>query len=146
MQISTELQQWFEEYEKFHRHPTNKLTHYFGVPVILVTLVGMLSRVQFVEFENIRIDFANVVLVLGALWCIKLDWKFGLLFSFALVPSYFIGTKMSLALNFILFIAGWVLQLIGHYRYEKKSPALTKNLLQTLIGPMWIFAKVIRAK
>jgi uncharacterized membrane protein YGL010W len=40
-----------------------------------------------------------------------------------------------------LFVVGWVFQFIGHYVYEKKSPAFYKNLAHLLVGPLWILAK-----
>ena len=40
-----------------------------------------------------------------------------------------------------LFILGWVLQFVGHYVYEKKSPAFFRNVTHLLVGPLWILAK-----
>ena len=43
-----------------------------------------------------------------------------------------------------LFVFGWVLQFVGHYVYEKRSPAFMKNLTHLLVGPLWILAKATR--
>ena len=42
-----------------------------------------------------------------------------------------------------LFVLGWVLQFVGHYVYEKKSPAFFRNVTHLLVGPLWILAKAI---
>ena len=36
-----------------------------------------------------------------------------------------------------LFVGGWVLQLIGHYAFEKNSPLLFNDPLNMLIGVVW---------
>lgn len=40
-----------------------------------------------------------------------------------------------------LFVAGWVVQFIGHHVYERKSPAFYRNLTHLLVGPLWILTK-----
>jgi uncharacterized membrane protein YGL010W len=40
----------------------------------------------------------------------------------------------------VLFIGGWVLQLVGH-AYEGKRPAFLSNLFQLLIGPIFLMAE-----
>jgi uncharacterized membrane protein YGL010W len=41
-------------------------------------------------------------------------------------------------------VVGWILQYLGHYVYEKKSPAFYRNLVHLLVGPLWILAKAVR--
>ena len=48
--------------------------------------------------------------------------------------------KVSLA----LFVVGWIFQFVGHYVYEKRSPAFYRNLAHLLVGPLWILAKATR--
>ena len=40
-----------------------------------------------------------------------------------------------------LFVVGWIFQFVGHYVYEKRSPAFFRNLAHLLVGPLWILAK-----
>ena len=40
-----------------------------------------------------------------------------------------------------LFVGAWVLQFIGHYVYEHRSPAFFRNLTHLLVGPLWVLAK-----
>ena len=56
---------------------------------------------------------------------------------------YFLGRALPIPALWSLFILGWIFQGIGHYHYEKKSPAFFKNLEHILIGPLWIFARLI---
>ncbi|MEQ1877968.1 MAG: Mpo1-like protein [Bdellovibrionia bacterium] len=141
MVITPRLEKWFADYETYHRHPSNKKTHYIGVPLILLSILGLASLAG----EGL-LNLASLAFVLVTLWAMRLDWRFGLLFGLAALPFYWLGMQLSWQINIALFVIGWIFQLVGHYKYEKKSPALTKNILQTFIGPMWIFAKVIGAR
>jgi uncharacterized membrane protein YGL010W len=42
----------------------------------------------------------------------------------------------------VFFIGGWIFQLVGHV-WEGRRPALTDNLFQAFIGPMFIMAEVL---
>ena len=44
--MRSELQALMDEYRAYHRHPANKRCHYVGVPLIVVSLVGLLSEVS----------------------------------------------------------------------------------------------------
>lgn len=141
MQISNALKAWFEDYEKFHRHPSNKTTHYIGIPMIMISILGLAALVDIGP-----LNLAMILFALVSLWAITLDFRFGLLFAIASIPLYAIGVLLSWPLNLAFFVIGWIFQLVGHFKFEKRSPALTQNFLQTFIGPMWILAKIIGAR
>jgi uncharacterized membrane protein YGL010W len=42
-----------------------------------------------------------------------------------------------------LFVFGWILQGVGHYVYEKNSPAFLKNFAHLAVGQLWILAKAV---
>ena len=44
--MTAELSRLFEDYGSYHRHPTNKLCHYVGIPMIVFTLVGLLWKLS----------------------------------------------------------------------------------------------------
>lgn len=142
------LNRYFSDYSKFHKTPGNKATHYIGITLIVLSLLGLLS--QYGNFQPLgstsllRLDAAVGLLVLGLFWYLWLDWKIAIPFIFVLTGMYFIGRALPSHMNWILFIAGWILQGIGHYCFEKKSPAFFKNLTHLLIGPLWIFSRIIR--
>ena len=43
-----------------------------------------------------------------------------------------------------LFVAGWIIQFIGHY-YEGRKPAFMDDLIGLLVGPMFVCAEVLFA-
>lgn len=138
----------FSDYMKHHQTPGNKIAHSIGVPLIVCSLLGLLSRVTFGSSaflgSYIRPDFGWIALVLGTVYYLSLDWKLALPFSLVLVGLYMVGRSLSIEAQITLQIIGWAAQYVGHLRYEKKSPAFYKNLTHLLIGPFWLFARVIR--
>jgi uncharacterized membrane protein YGL010W len=44
----------------------------------------------------------------------------------------------------VLFVGGWILQLVGHV-YEGRRPALTDNLFQIFVAPIFLCAEIFFA-
>ena len=42
-----------------------------------------------------------------------------------------------------LFVFGWILQGVGHWVYEKNSPAFFRNFVHLAVGQLWILAKAL---
>src|SRR5262245_54038494 len=68
------VQQWFAEYDESHRHETNKLFHWFGIPLIMFSLLGLLSDVPlpFVPWTPL-INVCTLFLVLALTFYARLS-------------------------------------------------------------------------
>lgn len=128
----------FSEYGRYHRHPANKMCHYFGIPVIVFTLVGLLARVRLTEIGGFSMSLALPVAVFALAYDLRLSPRLTLPFGAFVVGSLWLAPAVPSPLLGAGFVSGWVLQFVGHYVYEKKSPAFFKNLQQLLVGPLWI--------
>ena len=141
------LAAYFQDYAAYHRTEGNQITHYFGIPFILISLLGLLAQISFGPHlgrgDLVHLDGGILLVGVGTLWYARVDWKITLPFFLVLLGSYFLGRALPIPLAWTLFVAGWILQGIGHGVFEKKSPAFFKNLTHILIGPLWIFAKAI---
>ena len=126
---SPELSKLFEDYGAYHRHPANKMTHYVGVPLIIVTLVGLLSRISLGP-----VSLAVPVAVAAVLYDLRLSVKLTLPFAGFIALAFVVAPAVSTAILWAGFLGGWLLQFVGHFVYEKKSPAFFKNLETT---PRW---------
>lgn len=60
-----------------------------------------------------------------------------------IIPSLFVSRLWIVAVS--LFIAGWVLQFIGHY-FEGKPPEFFKDYRFLFVGLRWWFKKIIGVK
>lgn len=143
--MSKRLDAYFSDYAAYHRTRGNKICHYIGIPLIAITLLGLLAEIRILPAhipggEIARLDGGILLLALAGLWYLTLDWKLAVPFTLFGLGMYFFGRALPMLWLWTFFVLGWVFQGIGHYVYEKKSPAFLKNLKHILIGPLWIFA------
>ena len=124
----------FADYASYHQTPGNKAFHRLGIPLIMLTLLGLLARVPIVR----PVDAAMVLLAIAEVVYLVLDWRLALAMLPLSVGMYFLGAWMPLWLNATLFVLGWIFQFLGHSIYEKRQPAFFKNVLHLLVGPLWI--------
>ena len=143
---STALLIHFKDYEQYHQTKGNKMTHLLGVPLVLFSLVGLLSKVVLwaPSPESLfRVDLGILLFILGSIYALRLDFKLGIPYALYAYLNYILARHLGLGLLVALQVIAWILQLYGHKVYEKKNPAFFTSLEQLLVGPMWIFAWVI---
>lgn len=138
------LKAHFANYAAHHGTAGNKLCHSIGIPIIVLSLFAMLSKVTLVPLGDFNLTLAETLLVAVTLYYVTLDAPLALMMfavtAFLLVPARLLPVLPTVG----LFVFGWILQFIGHYVYEKRSPAFYDNLVHLLVGPLWILAKATR--
>jgi len=138
-------------YTSYHRDGRNKATHFVGVPAIAVSLLLPLALVRFGDIGWYSLSLATVFAVAVWLLWIAMDRPFGLLTSLMFVPAVLFANWLALQgaaavwITFaILFVGGWIIQLVGH-AFEGRKPALADNILQVFVAPMFLVAEVVFA-
>jgi uncharacterized membrane protein YGL010W len=144
--MTQKLAHYFNEYTQYHQTKGNVMTHYIGIPLIMCALFGLFA---FVTFGNPSLagglfqpDLGFVLLVLVFFWYLSVDWKISVPFFFVMLGLYFIGRSLSYQVLISFFVVGWIFQLIGHEKYEKRKPAFMDNFIHTLIGLLYICEKL----
>ncbi len=135
-------------YTTYHRDHRNRLTHFFGIPAIIVSLLVALALAR-IGVGGASVSMGLVVGIAAWVLWIVLDRPIGLAMGLFMIPSMAIAewiaatqTTTTVWIVFgVLFVGGWALQLWGHV-YEGRRPALLSNLFQALIGPMFLVAEV----
>jgi uncharacterized membrane protein YGL010W len=146
------MQRFFIEqmamYSAYHRDGRNKATHFVGVPAIAVSLLIPMAMLRFVQFDSYAITLATLFAVAVMIYWIVLDPPFGVVTAAIFVPGVWFadwlaqhGNGTALVAFGILFVGGWIIQLVGH-AFEGRKPALVENLLQALIAPVFLVAEV----
>jgi uncharacterized membrane protein YGL010W len=137
--MSQSVNQLLDEYARSHQNRTNKLIHYFAVPVIFWSITAMLWVVKIPIVENLAV----VMTALISIYYISKDLTLAIqmiLFSIlCLVLNNFLESQglPLLYLSLGLFVVAWIFQFIGH-KIEGKKPSFFKDLQFLLIGPAWI--------
>ena len=139
--MSPALQAQFADYATFHATPGNKACHYVAVPLIVLTLFALLAQVELATAFGFTVTLAEVVIVLVTAYYLTLDAPLALLMLAASALFAWAGQFIPPTIALALFVAAWVLQFIGHYVYEHRSPAFFRNLTHLLVGPLWVLAK-----
>ena len=139
--MSPALRAHFSDYAAFHGTPGNRACHYIGIPLIVVSLYALLSAVPLFALGSYTVTLAEVLLAGATLYYLRLDPVLAALMLAASVLLLYVGRRMPLGLAIALFVVGWIFQFVGHYVYEKRSPAFYRNLAHLLVGPLWILAK-----
>ena len=146
------MQRFFIEqmamYSAYHRDARNKATHFVGVPAIAVSLLIPMAMVRFANLDSYSLSLATLFAVSVMIYWIVLDPPFGVVTAAIFVPGVWFadwlaqhGGLTAWVMFGILFVGGWIVQLVGH-AFEGRKPALVDNLLQALIAPVFLVGEV----
>ena len=139
--MSPTLKAHFTDYAAFHGTPGNQACHYVAVPVIVLTVFALLAQVPLVTVSGFTVTLAEVVIFPVTAYYLTLDVTLALLMLVVSVLFALAGRFIPPLAALALFVAAWVLQFVGHYVYEHRSPAFFRNLTHLLVGPLWVLAK-----
>jgi uncharacterized membrane protein YGL010W len=145
------FQRQLASYASVHRSGRNKATHFVGIPLIAFSLLLVFTLWRLDTAEH-GASIALIAAIVAALGWTALDLGIGLILAAVLAPAWYaaealadrLGPSGTVAVFWVLFVAGWVLQLLGHH-YEGKRPAFVDNVFQAFIGPMFLVAETLVA-
>jgi uncharacterized membrane protein YGL010W len=137
-------------YAAYHQDGRNKATHFIGVPAIILSLFIPLAWIRF-DAGGVTITAAMVFAAVVVLYYFFLDIPLALAMLVTTALLVFIGhgiadlgTAQGWIWFGILFVGGWILQLVGHV-FEGRKPALVDNLFQIFMAPIFLAAEVFFA-
>lgn len=133
-------------YQQYHRNAKNKATHFVGVPAIVL---GVMLSLSWLPLGHTPFTLADVAVIPVLLYYFRLDVPLAIaatiLFGVLLSIAHSMTAQMTTAHGWmafgVLFVGGWILQLIGHV-FEGRKPALVDNLFQVFIAPIFLIAEV----
>ncbi|MDP5142411.1 Mpo1 family 2-hydroxy fatty acid dioxygenase [Rheinheimera baltica] len=141
------LTEHLSQYAQYHRDERNILTHYAGIPLIIIAVFGLLYWPLF-SLAGLTITPSLVLFIAAMAFYLRLDLRF------AVVMLLFSGTCLLLAAqlaslslwlwlgsSIALFVVGWLLQFVGHY-FEGKKPAFVDDIIGLFVGPLFIVAEL----
>jgi uncharacterized membrane protein YGL010W len=140
------LEEQMSLYAAYHQDGRNKATHFIGVPVIVLSLM--------IPLAWLRIDAVSAAMAITAVlvaYYLVLDVWLGLamlvVMGALLALGQWIADQGAMAgwIWFgVLFVGGWILQLVGHV-FEGRKPALADNLFQIFVAPIFLCAELFFA-
>lgn len=146
------IEQWLDEYAVSHQNPINKKIHFFAVPLIYLTVFGLLWQIPmplagFAE-QQINWPLLLCVPVLGFYFSLSFAIGVGMTIFSAVIVLFLRWFESAVMVDvwlasLLLFVLMWILQFVGHH-IEGKKPSFFKDVQFLLIGPAWILAFVLR--
>ena len=122
-------------YAESHRHPRNEAIHCVAIPLIMLSLLGLLSAIHpWVAYAFVAASMVYYLrLKAPVLMAIMVGWT---VIMFALV---FAMGPYVLPISAGVFIVGWIFQFIGH-KIEGKKPSFFEDLQYLYVGPLFVVA------
>ena len=135
------------QYAAYHRDQRNIITHFIGIPLIVVAVAILLSRPGLMV-NGLWISPTLAVAIVAAIFYLKLDSALGASMTLLLALCVWLGmycaqlpTGAWLTWGIGSFIVGWIIQFIGHY-YEGRKPAFVDDIMGLAIGPLFVVAEL----
>ena len=145
---------WLDAYGESHQNKTNKKIHWICVPLIMLSLLGILSLVKLFSSPvgNFCINIAHVLIFLSIVFYIRLSMSITIGMIFISVINLYIIHQFELFSNsrteifltyFSIFVIAWIGQFVGH-KIEGQKPSFFDDLKFLLIGPAWLLSFIYK--
>ena len=151
------LQQLLDKYAESHQNKTNKRIHYFCVPAIFFSVIGLLMSIPSDLIKDLTgisdslyANWGVVALIPVLLFYIRLSLKMTFLilgFSILCILGNF---QMNVFVELwkasvVIFVIAWIIQFYGH-KIEGKKPSFLDDIKFLMIGPAWILDDIFKSK
>lgn len=130
------VDQLISHYGQSHQNPGNEVIHFIAIPLIMLSLVGML----FALHPYVAYAFIAASMVYYA----RLSVLF--LLSMVVWSALTVAVVMALGANVLpisvaIFVGAWILQFIGH-KMEGKKPSFFEDIQYLWVGPLFVLSKL----
>lgn len=136
--------QWMDEYGVSHKNPTNQIVHKICVPLIMLSVIGVLWCIPRPEVFG-QVPYLNwaTIFITGCLFFyLSLNFMMFLgmivqTFVMCVICHKLYEAGILLQFSIVVFVLSWIAQFWGH-KVEGKKPSFLQDLAFLLIGPLWV--------
>ncbi len=146
------MQDWLDAYGASHQNPLNKKIHWVCVPLIFLTIVGLLWSIPMPEVlgDYTWMNMATIMLVPVAIFYARLSLPLAVgmtlwcIFCFMMCLLYESLTAIPMWKSCLtVFILAWAIQFYGH-KVEGVKPSFFEDIQFLMIGPAWLMSSIYR--
>ena len=146
------IHQWIEEYGQSHQNPTNKAIHWVCVPLIMLSLLALISLIPFPTISNSQspdLNWTVLFLFFAVIFYLRLSISIAigmLLIALSMLYSILLIEIFNPSIwqvSLIIFIGAWIGQFIGH-KIEGEKPSFFEDIQFLLIGPAWLLSFIYK--
>jgi uncharacterized membrane protein YGL010W len=128
------VDQLLAHYGESHRHPRNELIHFIAIPLIMLSLAGLL----FALHPWVAYAFVAASMVYYARLSAVFLLAMAVLSGIALLLVHAMGSRV-LPISAAIFVAAWIAQFVGH-KIEGKKPSFFEDLQYLWVGPLFVLS------
>ncbi len=130
------VDQLLAHYGESHQQPVNELIHFIAIPLIMLSLLGMMFAlhpwVAYVFMAASMVYYLRLSLVfLGAM----------VLWTAILLALVHAMGERALPMSLVIFVGAWILQFVGH-KLEGKKPSFFEDIQYLWVGPLFVLSKL----
>jgi uncharacterized membrane protein YGL010W len=126
-------------YAESHRNHTNEIIHFVCIPLIVLSLLGILWAIHPVVALATTLASLFYYIQLSAQFAVGMGVMSAVMLGIlAIMPEYTV-----LPVSIAVFVVAWIGQFIGH-KIEGKKPSFFDDLRFLLIGPLFVLSFLYR--
>lgn len=123
-------------YGESHRNPRNERIHFVAIPLIMLSLVGLIYAAH---------PLAAVLFMAASMvYYLRLSMVFlatMALVSLAMLAMVYAMGEMRVAICTGIFVGAWIAQFIGH-KIEGRKPSFFEDIQYLWVGPLFVLSKL----
>ena len=130
------IDQLLAHYAESHRDPRNERIHFVAIPLIMVSLLGLLFAL------HPWLAYAFVLASLVYYARLSLVWlaTMAVVSAVVLALVHAMGEHV-LTISAAVFVLAWIAQFVGH-KLEGRKPSFFEDLQYLWIGPIFVLSKL----
>jgi uncharacterized membrane protein YGL010W len=130
------VDQLLAHYGSSHTHPTNELIHFAAIPLIMLSLCGLMFALHpWVAYAFIAASMVYYARLSIVFFISMVIWS-GVIIGLV----HAMGSQVLIA-STAIFVGAWIIQFIGH-KIEGKKPSFFEDIQYLWVGPMFVLSKL----
>lgn len=130
------VDQLLAHYAESHRHPRNEVIHFVAIPLIMLSLLGLLFAIH----PWVAYGFVAASMVYYARLSVVFLGSMALVSLLGIFLVHSMGAQV-LPISGAIFVGAWIAQFIGH-KIEGKKPSFFEDLQYLWVGPLFVLSKL----
>ncbi len=123
-------------YGSSHTHPTNEVIHFVAIPLIALSLLGLLFYVH----PYLAYAFIAASMVYYARLSLVFFVSMTAFSALMLWLVWVMGSQV-LPISATIFVGAWIAQFVGH-KLEGKKPSFFEDIQYLWVGPLFVLSKL----
>ena len=123
-------------YGESHQNPTNETIHFFAIPLIMLSLVGLMYALHpWLAYAFVAASLVYYVQLSLVFFVTMMLWSALLLWLIKGMGHYVWQISLT------VFVGAWVAQFVGH-KLEGKKPSFFEDIQYLWVGPLFVLSKL----